>query len=99
MASGLSVPDHIRYISGGMVKCCDTNTRIMRCCQKCEAGAEAGAYDTQLLISLLFQPIETAADVNHTLASGIKGTPDVGGDRIVCAADFCRHADIVVGHG
>src|SRR5580765_5994202 len=98
MTGGLSIPDNVRDVGGCMIECSHTNTRIVRGCQKCKAGTEAGAYDAQLLGSMLFEPIETATNVNYALPCGIESTPDVRGTRIVRTPDFCRHADVVVRH-
>ena len=50
-------------------------------------------------VALLLQPVEAAANIDHALAHGIERAANVGGDGVVGAADFRRHADIVIRHG
>src|SRR5215469_5233650 len=48
-------------------------------------------------ISLFFQPVQTTADIDYSLASRVERTSDVGGYGIVGALNLSRPANIVVG--
>ena len=66
--------------------------------EECVAGAEAGAKDAEVLVPLLLEPIETAADIDDRLAAGGDGAPDVRTDGVIGSLDFCGSADIVIRH-
>src|SRR3981081_868906 len=74
------------------------NPRIVSGSNECVARAETCTYDSELTIALLLQPIEAASNVDHTLAYGVKGAADIGGDSVIGPLYLCRHADVVIWH-
>src|SRR5207248_1269958 len=56
---------------------------VMRGGEERVAGAEAGADDAELFVTLLLEPVITAARVKHGLARGVDGASDVGRDGVV----------------
>ena len=81
-----------------MIEGRDADARIMRGGDKCVTRSQTGADNSELVVALLFEPIETAAHIDDALAHGIESAADVGGDCIIGAADFGGHANIVIGH-
>src|SRR5208337_1405817 len=98
VARRLSAPDDVGDVSGGVIEGGHAKTRIVRGGDKGVTGAQACAHDAELAVTLLLEPIKTAADVDHALPDGIERAADVGGDGIVGATDFGGHADIVIRH-
>ena len=70
----------------------------MRGSDECVTGAQAGSDNSELVIALLLEPIETAAHIDYALAHRIESAANVGGDGVIGAADLGGHADIVIGH-
>lgn len=73
----LPVPNNIRNVCGGVIERCYLNARIMRCGKERIAGTQARANDSKSIEALLFQPIETATDIDHCLAASIERAADV----------------------
>ena len=63
------------------------------------ATAEAGSEDAELLVALLFEPVDAAADVDDGLTAGFDGAAHVGADGVVGALELGGAADVVVGLG
>jgi len=53
------------------------NPRVVRRGNECIARSEARAHDTELVVALLFEPVEAAADIDDALAHGIERTTDI----------------------
>src|SRR5437016_6742132 len=98
VASGLTVPDYVGKVGGRVIKSGGPNARIVRAGNEGVAGAEARPDQAELVVALLLEPVEAAADIDHALAHGIERASDVGGNGIVCAANLSGHADIVIRH-
>src|SRR5579864_3307403 len=60
--------------------------------------SQTGAKNPETLIALCLQPVETAAHVDHPLARCVEGASDVGGDRVVGAANLSGTTDVVIWH-
>ena len=99
VARGLPVPNHVGKVSRGVIKRRHLNSRIMRGGNKRIARSEARADDAEPVVTLRFQPVETAAHIDHALAHRIERASNVGGDGIVGAVDLRRTANIVIRHG
>src|SRR4029077_10375411 len=98
VASGLSMPNHVRNVGGGVVEGSHANAWVMGGGEKRITRAQACAHDAKTVVTLLLEPIEAAAYVNHRLAAGVDGASDVGGYCVIRAADVSRHANVVIGH-
>src|ERR1700727_1365091 len=92
------MPDHVGNVSGRMIEGCDPNAWLV--CSRNEGitGAQTCAHNSELVIALLLEPIEAAANVHHALAHRIERASDVGGYGVIRAADLGGHADIVIRH-
>jgi len=77
MTSGLPMPNHISDIGRSVIECGGANTAVVRSRKERIARAQTCADNAQILIALLFQPIETAAYINDRLAACIDGAADV----------------------
>ena len=99
VARGLAVPDYIGNVGRRMIKGRDFYALVVCGCDEGVTRSQTCADNSELVIALLLKPIEAAADINHALPHGIERTADVGGDGVICAADFGGHADIVIRHG
>ena len=82
-----------------MVEGVDAEARIVGAGEKGIAGAEAGAEHAEVLVALLLEPVEAAANVDDGLAAGHEGAADVGADGVVGALELSGAANVVVGHG
>jgi len=49
-------------------------------------------------IAPLLQPVEATTNVNDALANGVERPADIGGKRVIGAANLSGHANVVVGH-
>ena len=99
VARRLAMPEDVGNVSRRVIEGGDANAGVVRGCDERVARSEAGADDAQPVVALLLQPVEAAANIHHALARGGEGAPDVGGNRIVGAANLSGHADVVVRHG
>jgi len=68
-----------------VVEGADAHPAVERAGKKGIGGAEAGAQDAKLLVALLLEPVNTAADVDDRLPAGGDGAPYIGADRVVGA--------------
>ena len=82
-----------------MVEGADLKARVEGGGDEGVATAERGAEDAELLVALLLEPVEAAADVDDGLAAGLGGAADVGADGVVGALELGGAADVVVGLG
>src|SRR5581483_9335568 len=98
VACGLAMPDYVSEVSGGMVEGRGPDALVVRAGNEGITGTKARARDPESIVTLLFEPIEAAADVDHALADGVESTPDVGRDGVIGAADFRRHTNVVIRH-
>ena len=99
VAGALSGPYHVAECHGGVIEGADLKARIHRGGDEGVAAAEAGAEDAELLVALLLEPVDAAADVDDGLAAGRDGAADVGADGVVGALELGGAADVVVGLG
>src|SRR5262249_45177968 len=74
---GLTMPHDVGEIGRCVIEGSSSNTGIVRACNKCIAGTEAGSDHAELLVPLLLQPIEAAPDIDDALADGVERAPDV----------------------
>src|SRR5579883_1409085 len=79
-----------------MVEDIHANTRIVRARQKRIAGAEAGADDAEVTVTLLLEPVEAGACVDDGLARSIDRAADIRRDCIIGTCKAGRHARIVI---
>src|SRR5437660_12522517 len=98
MPRRLPMPHYVGKVSRSMVECGDLDTRIVGGCKEPVTRSETGANDTQLLVTLLLQPIETTAQIENALARSIDGAGDVGRNGIVGTAHLGGPPKIVMGH-
>ena len=82
-----------------MVEGVDAEARIVGAGKICVAGAEAGSQNAEVLVALVFKPVETAADVDNRLTAGHERAADVGADGVVGTLHFGGPANVVIGHG
>src|ERR1700693_4493716 len=88
------MPHYVGNVRRSMIERRYTNARIVGRCDEGVTRAQARAQDPELAVALLLQPIETAADINHSLAHGIEGAAAVGGEGVVRAAGLGGAAGI-----
>src|SRR3954471_24159062 len=96
MTSGLACPDDIGEIGGGVVEGIHLQAFIMGAGDEGVTGSEASAEHAKLFIALRFEPIETATNIDDSLASGREGASNVSGDGIISALEFAWLADVVI---
>lgn len=96
VAGGLAGPDDVAEYAGGVVEAADLKAGIVGGGDKGVGGAERGAEDAELGVSLFREPIEAGADVDDGLAAGVDGAAEVGGDGEVGALKLSGAADVVV---
>src|SRR5215468_3195057 len=77
VAGRLAVPHDVGEVSRRVIEGSGPNARIVRAGDECVARTKTGSDHAQLLVSLLLQPIEAAANVNHPLTDGIERASDV----------------------
>src|ERR1700747_1496496 len=94
MASGLPVPGHVGKVGGRVIESGGPNAGIVRAGDESVTGTETGADEPELGVALLFEPIEAAADIDHTLSNRIERASDIGRNGVIGAANLGRHADI-----
>ena len=70
----------------------------MRCGKERITRTQTGTYNSQAVVSLLFQPIQAAAGVDHCLPAGIQSPANIGGHGIIGPADLGRHPNVVIRH-
>src|SRR5215470_1885493 len=92
------MPDDIRKIRRGMVEPGHFDSYIVRGGDECVARTQTGANNPQLSVTLLLQPVEAAADIEHALARRIERTPYVRRNCIISAANLGRPSNVVIGH-
>ena len=99
VAGALAGPDDVAEPGGGVVEGADLEARVEGGGDEGVAASEAGAEDAELLVALLLEPVDAAADVDDGLAAGFGGAAYVGADGVVGALEFGGAADVVVGLG
>ncbi len=80
-----------------MIEGIHPQARVVRAGQKCVARAEARSQHAEVLIALLFEPVQAAANIDHRLPARRNRAPNVGADRVVGALQLHRPADVVIG--
>ena len=96
MQCGKSRPNHIGKVVGTVVEYIHFQAPIMSCGKIRIAGTQAGPHNANAFITLLFQPIHQAPDVNDGLPGGINGAGNVAGYGIVGTLSFRRQPKIVI---
>ena len=99
MTGALASPDDVAEPGGGVVEGADFEAWVKGGGDEGVATAQAGAEDAELLVALLFEPVDAAADVDDCLAAGFGGAAYVGADGVVGALQLGGAADVVVGLG
>ena len=89
-------PHHIGDVGRAVIEHVDGNALVVRAHKTRVGRAQAGSDNSQALISLRLEPVETRANVDHRLARSIQRPADIGGDRVVGAIEFGRHAVVVI---
>ena len=83
VAGGLAGPDYVAEPGRGVVEGADLDAWVEGGGDESVATAEAGAEDAELLVALLLEPVDAAADVDDGLAAGGGGAADVGAYGVV----------------
>ena len=97
MPRALPGPKDVSEPGCGVVEGGDLQTRIVRSCDEGVTGTERGAKNTELLIPLLFKPIQAGAYIDDALLTGGDGTAEIGRDRIVGAFELSGTTNVMVG--
>ena len=80
-----------------MVESVHAQPRIVRAGQKAVARTQARAQHAEVLVALLLQPVNAAADIDHRLAAGGNRPANVRAHGVVGALQLRRPANVVVG--
>ena len=99
MTCALAGPCDVAEPGGGVVEGADLEAWIEGGGDEGVAGAKRGAEDSELLVALLFEPVDAAADVDYGLSTGLGGAADVGADGVVGALELGGAANVVIGLG
>jgi len=99
VSGALASPDDVSKPGGGVVEGADLKALVECGGDEGVAAAEAGAEDSEVLITLLFEPVDAAANVDDGLTACFGGAAYVRTDGVVGALEFGGAADIVVGLG
>src|SRR5207245_1301233 len=95
---GHALADDVRVVGGDVEETAGADAFIVDEGDIADRRADAGAEDAELGISLLLEPMKTAAGVLDGLAVGLECEADVGAADLVGALVAARHAAVVVGH-
>ena len=95
----LAGPGYVAEGCGGVVEGVDADARVVGAGEVGVAGAEAGAENAEVLVTLILKPVKAAADVDDGLAAGHESAADVGADGVVRPLKLCGAANVVIGHG
>ena len=69
VARALAGPNNVAKRSGSVIKGVDAQAWIVCAGEVGVAGTEAGSKNAEVLVTLIFKPVEAAADFDHSLAA------------------------------
>ena len=93
-----ALADDVGVVGGDVEEAAGTKAFIVDEGDVADGGANTGAENAELAVTLLLEPMEAAAGVMDGLAIGLKGETDVGAADLVGAFVTVGHAAVMVRH-